>query len=65
MNIPAFTKTNFYKSLKVLLWSAGSAVVGAILVWLANLDVTEQWLFILPMINTALYALKEWFDRSR
>lgn len=65
MNLPRFTQTNLVNSLYVLLWSAGSAVIGATIVWLGNLDVTEQWLFIVPMINTALYALKEWFDRSR
>lgn len=62
--IPTFTKTNARNSFKVLLWSTSSAVLGAIAVWLVDAPVSEQYIFLIPVVNTLLYTLKEWFDKK-
>lgn len=47
---------------KVLLWSLGSALVVALIGIVQALEVPQEWLFLVPIVNTALYALKEWFQ---
>ena len=47
---------------KVLLWSLGSALVVALIGIVQALDVPQEWLFLVPIVNTALFALKEWFQ---
>jgi len=50
---------------QVLLWSLGSALVVALIGIVQALDVPQEWLFLVPVANTALYALREWFQGQR
>jgi hypothetical protein len=47
---------------KVLLWSLGSALVVALIGIVQALDVPQEWLFLVPIVNTVLYSLKEFFQ---
>ena len=50
---------------KVLLWSLGSALVVALIGVIQTADVPQEWLFLVPVANTVLYALREWFQGQR
>ena len=50
---------------QVLLWSLGSALVVALIGIVQALDVPQEWLFLVPVANTVLYALREWFQGQR
>ena len=54
-----FTTANLLPILKVLLWSGLSAVVATAIVMLEGADVSGSYIFLVPVLNTALYALKE------
>lgn len=61
-----FGKSEFQKSLKVFGWTVGSAVVVLLLDAVSLLEVPAQYAFIVPVINTVLYSVKEWFsDNSK
>jgi hypothetical protein len=47
---------------KVLLWSLGSALVVALIGIVQALEVPQEWLFLVPIVNTVLYSLKEFFQ---
>ena len=50
---------------KVLLWSFGSALVVALIGIVKALDVPQEWLFLVPTINSVLFTLKEWLQGQR
>ena len=50
---------------QVLLWSLGSALVVALIGIVQALDVPQEWLFLVPVANTVLYALREWFQGQK
>jgi len=50
---------------QVLLWSLGSALVVALIGIVQALDVPQEWLFLVPVANTVLYALREWFQEQK
>lgn len=49
---------------KVFGWTILSAVIASAIVIVENLEVAPQYLFIVSLVNTALYALRE-FVRGR
>ena len=54
-----FTTANVLPILKVLLWSGLSAVVATAIVMLEGADVSGSYIFLVPVLNTVLYAFKE------
>jgi len=50
---------------KVFAWTVGSALVVLLIDLLGVVEVPAQYAFIVPMVNTALYALKEWVADNR
>ena len=55
------TAINVWPILKVFLYSAASAVVASAIVMLESAEVSPQFLLLVPVANTILYALKEFF----
>jgi len=60
---PQFTLTaiNVWPIVKVFLYSAASAVITTAIVMLESAEVPAQFLLLVPVANTVLYALKEFF----
>ena len=50
---------------KVMFWSFGSAIAVALIGLLQAIDVPQEWLFLVPVANTVLYALREWFQGQK
>lgn len=50
---------------KVFAWTVGSAFVLLLISVMGILEVPAQYAFAVPMVNTALYALKEWIADNR
>lgn len=48
----------------VCLYSAGSAVVASLIAILANMHVPSQDLFLVPVANTLLVALEQFFKSN-
>lgn len=62
MNGAPSLKWNTYevkKALKVFGWTMGSAVVTLLLTLVGALDIPSQYIFIVPIVNSVLYAIKE------
>lgn len=57
-----FTQATAKSSFKVLLWSVASATIGAVVVWLGELPLEGQYLYIVSAVNTLLYGIKEAID---
>lgn len=53
---------DFKKITTAFLWSSLSAMAGVLLVILAQLDIPAQYLFLVPVINTALYSAQKYFS---
>lgn len=66
MNSPAFSfdRENAKHVFHVFLWTVGSAVVTLALAVLSGVDVPDQYVFMVPLVNTALVALKEWMTEQ-
>lgn len=50
---------------KVFAWTVGSALVAMLISLIGVIEVPVEYAFIVPMVNTALYALKEWIADNR
>jgi uncharacterized membrane protein len=48
------------KSLKVFGWSMGAAFVALAISLTGALELPGEYAFIVPIVNTILYTLKEW-----
>lgn len=57
-----FGTTEFNNSFKVFLWTVGSALIALLIDYVGMVDIPAQYTFIVPLINTVLYSLKEWFS---
>lgn len=55
-------KTDAWPVIRGLLWSVASLVVAAAISLLAGLQVPSQYLFLIPLANTALVLLKRFID---
>jgi len=54
-----FNEYEAKKALKVLGWSVGSAFVALLLTLVGVMEFPAEYAFIVPVINTVLYALQE------
>ena len=61
----SFGEEEARKALKVFGWSVGSAFVALALSLVGVLDLPADYAFIIPVINTVLYALNEWIKNNR
>jgi len=52
------------KAGQVLLWSGASAILGTIIVLVGQFNVPIQWLFLVPIINSVLVAVKKFVDNN-
>ena len=60
-----FKQGELQKVLKVFYWTVASAVVALLLSLVNIIEVPAQYAFVVPVINTALYAVKEWIADNR
>ncbi len=58
------SKEDLSKMGQVILWSSGSAIVGALITLLPQINFPVQWLFLVPVVNTLLVALKKFVDKN-
>ena len=52
-----FNKHNVERAARVLAWSVTAAFAAFLITVVANVDFDERWMFLVPAINTTLYAL--------
>jgi hypothetical protein len=50
---------------KVFAWSAGSAFVAMLIALVGIVEVPVEYAVLIPLVNTVLYALKEWIEDQR
>lgn len=55
-------RENLWKIFKVILWSGMAAVIASLIAVLKEIDIPAQWVWAVPIINTILYSLKEFFS---
>jgi len=55
------TAVNVMPILKVLVYSGLSAVVVAAIAMLESTEIAPQYVLLVPVVNSVLYALKEFF----
>lgn len=53
------TQNNIVSILKVIGWSVASAFVAALIMVMEQTEFPPQYVFVVPLINVLLYALKE------
>jgi len=54
--------TNIFK---VFAWTVASALVALFIDWLGLIEVPAEYAFVVPLVNTMLYSLKEWIADNR
>lgn len=59
-----FGEEEMRKSLKVFGWSMGAAFVALAISLTGALELPGEYAFIVPIINTVLYMLKEWIANN-
>lgn len=60
-----FKEYELNKALQVLGWSFGSAIVAFLIAVVGATDVPPQYTFLVPVVNTLLYMLKEYVADNR
>ena len=60
-----FGSEELKSSLKVFLWTVGSAGVAMLITLFSSLELPVQYAFVVPVVNTLLYVLKEFFADNR
>lgn len=53
------------KTLKVFGWTLASALVVFLIDFLGAIDVPPEYVMYVPLVNTVLYAIKEWVADNR
>ena len=60
-----WSKENTKHLLKVFAYSAGSAVISVIITMLADIEFPTQYAVFIPVVNSVLVAIKEYFNEQR
>lgn len=60
-----FGKEETRNSLKVFGWTMASALIVLALDFVGALEVPTEYAFVVPVVNTVLYSLKEWIADNR
>jgi len=60
-----FKRHELDKALKVFAWSFGSAMVVLLLNLVDAIDFPVQYAWAVPLVNSILYAAKEWIADNR
>lgn len=63
---PKYTlnELDYKKILQTLAFSGLSAIFASLIIIVANTEFPPEWAFLVPVINTILYALKRFFEGS-
>lgn len=56
----SFNRENARRTLKVFGWTMAAAVVALLIDLVGVVEVPAQYAFIVPVVNTVLYAIKEY-----
>ena len=60
-----FNTDDFLKSLKVFGWTMASAFVALLISAMSDLQIPAEYAFFVPIVNTVLYSLKQFFTDNR
>lgn len=60
----SFDNENMSKSLKVFLWTMASAIVALLISLTGAIEMPVEYAFVVPILNTVLYAIKEWLSEQ-
>jgi hypothetical protein len=60
-----FSKKGLIDILKVLVWSAASAIVASLIAILPQVDLPAQWVWLVPVINTVLVAIYNYIKAGK
>ena len=52
-------------ALKVLGWSTASVIVTFLITLIGAVDIAPQYAFLIPVVNTILYSVKEYIADNR
>jgi hypothetical protein len=61
----SFSQVEATKALKVFGWTMASGLVALLLSLVEVLDIPVEYAFIVPIVNTILYAVKEFIADNR
>jgi len=61
----AIGSQEFVNILKVFGWTMASALVALLVDWFGLIEVPAEYAFVVPLVNTMLYSLKEWIADNR
>ena len=50
------------KVLKVALYAGGSAFIASLITLLPQINISAQWIWVVPIVNVVLVAIKKFFD---
>lgn len=59
-----FNKANLKRTAKVLAWSIASVAVLQLIDLVGQFDIPVQYTLLVPVVNSALYALKDFFSEQ-
>jgi hypothetical protein len=59
------TKDNIAPILKVIGWSVASAIVASLISIMSELDVPTEYAFLVPLVNSILYTIKEFVSDKK
>ena len=60
-----FTEENFVAVLKVVAWSLSATLITTLIMVWQQTEVPPEYTFLVPIINTILYAAKEFISDKR
>jgi hypothetical protein len=61
----SFDRENAKKVYKVFLWTMASAIVALGIHLLGVVEMPAEYVWIVPVVNTVLYAIKEFIENQK
>jgi len=58
-------KENINKTAIVFAWTFGSALIAGLIHLISSGSLPNEWLWLVPAINTFLFGAKKWFDDNQ
>jgi len=61
----SFDRENAKKVYKVFLWTMASAIVALGISLLGVVEMPAEYVWVVPVVNTVLYAIKEFIEEQK
>lgn len=55
-----FNRENFNAVVRVFMWTVASALIAMFISFVGVIEFPPEYAIVVPLVNTILYALKEW-----